>query len=153
ATNGRDIVQAILDPNGTYNFVGTNSGGHNFFKTDYDNIAPVVSFAWSPTFENGLMKKLFPGNGKTVLRGGYRLSYVNDEFIRAADNALIGNAGLSTGLTIPNGATSSTLNARLSNLPAFTAPALVVPRTYAQNNAIAGNFGTVFAINPNLKVP
>ena len=66
----------------------------------------------------------------------------------AADNALIGNAGLSTGLT------SGAINARFSSLPTFSPqPAIVFPRTYAQNNAIAGNFGTVFAIDPHLKVP
>jgi Carboxypeptidase regulatory-like domain/TonB dependent receptor len=145
--NGRDVRTAILDPNGTYDFVGTNNGGTNFFKTDKDNIAPVVSFAWSPNFENGILNSLFPGNGKTVVRGGYRLSYVNDEFVRAADNALGGNAGLTTGLT--TGAT----NARFGALPTFVAPALTVPRTYAQNNTLAGNFGTVFAIDPDLKVP
>lgn len=145
--NGRDVRTAILDPNGTYDFVGTNNGGTNFFKTDKDNIAPVVSFAWSPTFGNGFMNTLFPGNGKTVIRGGYRLSYVNDEFVRAADNALAGNAGLTTGLT------TGAANLRFSSLPAFTAPALTVPRTFAQNNALAANFGTVFAIDPDLKVP
>lgn len=150
--NGRDIRTTILDPNGTYDFVGGNNGGTNFFKADKNNIAPVVSFAWQPNFENKFLSTLFPGNGKTVVRGGYRLSFVNDEFIRAADNALIGNAGLSQGLTIPNGSTTSVLNARFSSLPTFTAPALTVPRTYAQNNALAGNFGTVFAIDPNLEV-
>lgn len=150
---GRDIITTVLDPAGTYNFVGTNNGGHNFFKTDKNNFAPVVSFAWTPTFENKWLNTLFPGGGKTVVRGGYRLSYVNDEFIRAADNALAGNAGLSQGLTVPTGSSTSVLNARLSAPPTFTAPPLTVPRTYAQNNAIAGNFGTVFAIDPDIQVP
>jgi hypothetical protein len=148
--NGRDILTTILDPNGTYDFVGGNNGGTNFFGWDYDNIAPVVSFAWSPNFKNRFLGSMLPGEGRTVIRGGYRLSYVNDEFVRAADNALIGNAGLTTGLTtgtIPGG------GARFSNRPTFTPPALVVPRTYAQNNAVAANFGTVFAVDPDLAVP
>jgi hypothetical protein len=143
---GRDVRTAILDPNGTYDFVGANGNGNNFFKWDRNNFAPVFSFAWSPTFKSGMMNSLFPGEGRTVIRGGYRRSYVNDEFIRSADNALIGNAGLTIGLTT-NG------NFRPNTAPTFTAPALQVPRTYAQNNALAANFGTVFAINPNLQVP
>lgn len=142
-----DIRTAILNPNGTYDFVGTNNGGNKFFKTDKNNFAPVVSFAWSPNFGNGLLSSLMPGNGQTVIRGGYRLSYVNDEFVRAADNALIGNAGLTSGVA------SGAINARFTARPTFAAPALVVPRTYAQNNALAANFGTVFAIDPDLKVP
>jgi hypothetical protein len=144
---GGDFRSAILNPIGTYNFVGTNSGGTNFFKTDKNNFAPVLSFAWSPEFKNKFMNSVFPGEGRTVIRGGYRMSYVNDEFIRAADNALIGNAGLTSQLT------ASGLNARFATAPTFTAPALVVPRTFAQNNALASGFGTVFAIDPNLSIP
>lgn len=144
---GRDIRTTILDPNGTYDFVGVNgNGGFNFFKWDKNNFGPVASFAWAPSFKNKWMNSLFPGEGRTVLRGGYRRSYVNDEFARAADNALIGNAGLTSSLT-------TTGNFRNATLPAFAAPAIVVPRTYAANNAQAANFGTVFAIDPNLQVP
>lgn len=143
---GRDVRTAILDPNGTYDFVGVNGNGNAFFKTDRNNFAPVFSFAWSPTFKSSFLNGLFPGEGRTVLRGGYRRSYVNDEFIRSADNALIGNAGLTIGRTTQG-------NFRIPTAPTFTAPALQVPRTYAQNNALAANFGTVFAIDPDLKVP
>ena len=144
--NGRDVRTAMLDPNGTYDFLGVNGNGHNFFKWDKNNFAPVLSFAWSPTFKNKFINTIFPGEGKTVLRGGYRRSFVNDEFVRAADNALLGNAGLTSQLT-------TTGNFRFATAPTFTAPALVVPRTYAQNNALASNFGTVFAIDPKLSVP
>lgn len=144
---GTDPVAAILNPNGTYDFVGTNAGGNKFFKTDRNNFAPVLSFAWSPTFKNNLLGGLFPGEGRTVIRGGYRMSYVNDEFVRGADNALQ-NAGL-----------VQTVNRTAQNLrtgggaPVFTTPAFTVPRSYALNNAIAGNFGTVFGIDPKLQVP
>ncbi|MCV4593512.1 hypothetical protein OFC51_31175, partial [Escherichia coli] len=80
-----DMLSAILAPNGTYNFVGTNVGDNRMFKPDKNNIAPNISFAWSPDF-GGFLGKLFPGNGKTVLRGGWSINYVNDEFVRAADN-------------------------------------------------------------------
>ncbi|MFN2492857.1 MAG: carboxypeptidase regulatory-like domain-containing protein [Pyrinomonadaceae bacterium] len=140
-------IASLLNPNGTYNFVGTNAGGNKFFKTDWNNFAPVLSFAWSPTFKNNLLGGLFPGEGRTVIRGGYRISYVNDEFVRGADNALQ-NAGLTQGITLTN------LNLRTgSGAPAFTTPTFQVPRTYAQNNALAGNFGTAFGIDPNLQVP
>jgi hypothetical protein len=145
--NGRDVRTALLDPNGSYNFIGVNGNGNRFSKTDKNNFGPVLSFAWTPETENKFLSKLFPGGGRTVIRGGYRQSFANDEFIRAADNALSGNAGLTSQLT--NGG----LNARFATVPAFTAPALTVPSTYAQNNALAGNFGTVFAIDPNLQVP
>jgi hypothetical protein len=143
---GRDIRTAILDPNGTYDFVGVNGNGNNFFKWDKNNFAPIVSFAWTPNFKGGLLGGLFANEGRTVIRGGYRRSFVNDEFIRSADNALSGNAGLTLGLT-------TTGNFRIPTAPTFVAPALQVPRTYAQNNAAAANFGTVFGIDPHLQAP
>lgn len=143
-----DIRAAILNPNGTYDFVGTNVGDNRFFNPDKNNFAPNVSFAWAPDFGNSFLSALFPGEGKTVFRGGYSISYVNDEFVRAADNALAGNAGLTQGVAANN------LNQRLSTFanPIVT-PTFQVPRTYSQNDALAGNFGTVFAIDPDLEIP
>lgn len=145
---GTDPVAAILNPNGTYDFVGTNAGGKNFFRWDKNNIAPVFSFAYSPNFRNRLLGSVFPGEGRTVIRGGYRISYVNDEFVRGADNALSGNQGLTQGVSLTN------LNLRASQgSPVFETPPFQVPRSFALNNELAGNFGTVFAIDPDLEVP
>ncbi len=157
-TPGQTIQQAILNPGGSTSFIGSNgfnANDKNFFKTDKNNFAPILSFAYSPGFENGFMSRIFPGNGKTVIRGGYRVSYVNDEFVRGADNALGGNPGLSFGASAINPLTNtSAINARLNALPAITAPTVTFPRTFVTNNAQSGNFfGTVFAIDPELQVP
>ncbi|HEX6186592.1 MAG TPA: carboxypeptidase-like regulatory domain-containing protein [Pyrinomonadaceae bacterium] len=145
---GADPLASILNPVGTYNFVGGNAGKENrFFKADKNNFAPVVSLAWAPNFKNNFLGSLFPGEGRTVFRGGFRISYVNDEFVRAADNALIGNQGLSQGVSL------GSINTRLTTRPTIPTPTFAVPRTFAQNNLLAGNFGTVFAIDPNLQVP
>jgi hypothetical protein len=151
---GTDPVTALLNPNGVYDFVGTNSGGNKYFKTDKNNFAPILSFAYSPEFKNKLLGMFMPGGGRTVIRGGFRVSYVNDEFVRAADN-LSSNNGLQTvPAALQNG--SSSLNARLGALPGIPQPTFVVPRSF-QTNFIAGGRGNlaasdVIAIDPNLKV-
>jgi len=43
-------------------------------KSDKNNWAPVIGFAYSPQFEQGVLGKLF-GNGKSSIRGGYRVAY------------------------------------------------------------------------------
>jgi hypothetical protein len=151
-----DPVQALLDPNAIYDFVGANANSDNrYFKFDKNNFAPIVSFAWTPQFESGLLKSIFPGGGKSVIRGGYRVSYVNDEFVRAADN-LNSNAGLQSTASAVNGAGSSSLNARFTSLPGIAQPAFQVPRTFQQNFILGGRGNTatsdVIAIDPNLKV-
>ncbi|MBX7222079.1 MAG: TonB-dependent receptor [Blastocatellia bacterium] len=45
-------------------------------KTDKNNFAPRLGFAWSPTFENRVGKLIFgDGNNKAALRGGFGVSY------------------------------------------------------------------------------
>lgn len=148
--NGTDPVQAILNPNGQYQFVGGNAGKENaFFKTDKNNFGPVASFAYSPQFKNNFLGGLFPGEGKTVIRGGVRVNYVNDEYVRSADNAAGGNAGLGSQTVNANN-----INVRFNTLPSFNAPpAFSLPRTFANNNTLPfNNFGTVFAVHPELQV-
>jgi len=152
--SGSNVIDAILNPIGMTDFVGTNNGGSKFFNADKDNFAPVVSVAWSPSFQNRFMGKLFPDNGRTVIRGGYRMSFVNDEFVRGADNALTGNPGLTAGSNAINPATGTTaLNARLSSLPSIPVPVFTGGRTFLDNNLLSSRFGTVFAINPDIQTP
>lgn len=154
---GTDPLTAILNPNATIDFVGANAGDSKrtkFFKVDKNNFAPVFSFAYSPELKNKWLGYLLPGNGRTVLRGGYRESYVNDEFVRGADAALGSNAGLISQASALNPITNTAqLNARFSALPSFIAPTLKVPRTFLDNNLLAGRQGAAEAIDPNIKVP
>lgn len=156
AINGGDPLQAILNPSGTYQFIGGNAGKDNrFYKTDKNNFAPVLSFAYAPRPESGFWKSLL-GEGKSVFRGGFRFSYINDELVRAPDNALLGNQGLSlvSNAIGPLGGTSTALNDRLGGtLTVPATPAFTASRTYAQNNAAAGLFGTVFGVDPDIQMP
>jgi Carboxypeptidase regulatory-like domain len=150
--SGSSLIDAITNRNGTYGLVGANSGKPGqFYKMDKNNFAPVVSFAYSPDFKNGFMGALLPGSGRTVIRGGFRSSYVNDEYVTSSLNAAGGNAGLNlTGLA--NGV--GNVNGRFTappplRLPPFRTP----PITFAQANADNGFFfNTVFAIDPKIQV-
>ena len=115
--NGEDPKAAAIDPNGVYQIVGGNAGSTNgqFFKADKNNFGPTFSFAWSPNFKNGMMSRVFPGEGKTVLRGGYRISYNSDEYERAPDNALLNHTGLGS-------QTVNALNAGSVNLHSVLTP-------------------------------
>ena len=83
------------------------------------------------------------------------MSYVNDEYIRSADNSASGKPGLGTiAVNARNPNTGGIqLNTRFTNLPAFPQPNFIPPPiTFAQSNASVGNFfNTVFAIDPNIQ--
>lgn len=153
---GQTVLQAILDPAGSYQFIGGNAGKANaFYQTDKNNLAYSVSAAYAPReITNPILKFLF-GRDNFVIRGGIRTSYVNDELVRAPENALIGNSGLSTTISALNGA-STALNDRLGSpfTSVLTTPAFLNNRTYRDNNTASfSSFGTVFAVDPKLQTP
>jgi hypothetical protein len=141
---GKTPREAVLDPNGRVDFIN-GFGGNKLNQTDKNNFAPVVSFAWTPNLSKRVFTSLF-GQGKTVFRGGFRISYVNDEILRSQDSSQQTNVGLSTAVT------NNALNARVGALPTITPPAFKMPRTFAENNAISGNFAPIFAIDPNYQI-
>ena len=152
-TNTDNIVPDLLNPAGIYNPIGGNAGRRNaYYKTDYNNFAPNLGIAWSPSFEGGALGWLF-GQSKTVLRAGYSHIYGNDSIVTSINNAAVGNAGLGrTAVTVTQ------QNSRLGVGPIPTVPTPTLgtfPRTYLQNNGpnIGNFFGTVFAIDPNLQTP
>ncbi len=148
-----NIRKALLNPNGQYVLVGANSGKPGqFFKGDKNNFGPVLGVAYSPRETKGFLGTLLGREGQTVIRGGFRIGYINDEYVRSADNAAGGNAGLSTTVAaLQNG--SSSLNARFTNLPTFTLPPFTAPPiSFADGNLNDGSFfNAVFAIDPNIQ--
>ena len=136
-TNGRGGRETVLDPNGTYDFV---DGFYN--SPDRNNFAPSVSVAWD-----------IPGLGRqTVLRGGYSLTYVNDEIIRAADNAASGNDGLQAGVS--NTAISGLVSRDALGLigSSLATPEFKVPRSYLDNFNLDPT-SAAFLVDPELVTP
>ncbi|HXD30928.1 MAG TPA: TonB-dependent receptor [Pyrinomonadaceae bacterium] len=145
--SGMTVTQALLDPNGGLQTAGTNLGNGKLFKTDKNNFAPSLSFAYAPEFGHGLLGRLFPGEGRTVIRGGYRMSYVNDEFLKASSGEGDQNSGKRENANIPN------LNLRADGVTAIATPSILIPRTFVQNNTRNAALSSVAVTDPNLQLP
>src|SRR4029078_6036591 len=59
----------------TVDLAGKANGKPGFYAQDWNNFAPSVSVAWSPDFGDNAFGRLIGRKGKSVIRGGYRLSY------------------------------------------------------------------------------
>ncbi len=59
----------------TVDLAGKVNGKEGYYKQDWNNFAPAVSAAWSPNFKGGFLKALFGGDGKSSIRGGFRMTY------------------------------------------------------------------------------
>ncbi len=129
--NGRPMQDVLLDPTATVSFA---DGG--FYNKDLDNFGPNIGFAWDVTKD-----------GRTAIRGGYSLNFVNEETItvgRAASNA---NAGLQTSATLSN---QYTMVGR--GVPTIPTPTFLTTRTLADQMAVSAT-SSIGGVDPNIQAP
>jgi hypothetical protein len=127
-------IDSVLDRNAVVDFAGGDS--RPLFKKDLNNFAPHFAFAWQPF-----------GNAKTVVRGGYGINYVIDNNFTAAQNAFVGNDGLSQ--TITRTGLTGTLS---GGVPRITTPTFKIPRT-ARDGILLDPQAALYTIDPDLRTP
>jgi len=100
----------------TMELSGPANGKSPMYPWDYWNLQPRFGVAWSPSFSGGLLKGVFGGAGKTVLRGGVSLfsDYYGEALATAFD--LNNTLGFSSSDQIP----VNTYNVTSKPAPAFT---------------------------------
>ena len=139
---GQTVEQTLLG-NATVDFAGGPSK-RPLFNPDRKQFAPNVGLAWDPF-----------GNGKTAVRAGFSMSYVNDAFFTAAGNAAAGNTGLSASPITPqlSGPTVSNPGAPLEP-PPFQIPIDFQTNAINATNSGAGIGGLAgYAIDPHIRTP
>ncbi len=121
------------------------------YARDYLNPGPHLGVAWNPSFQNGLLGRLF-GDRQTVFRGGYSVSYYSEGLLNFTNNAGA-NPGLRQSGNLVPGVDFAPGALRLGDpLPAFN----LFPRSFSFPLALS-NFAftttNISTIDPNIRAP
>lgn len=120
--------------------------GRPYFNNDWNNFAPYFGFAFSPSSEKGWRRKIFGGEGKASVRGGFSISYMRDGLSQHRA-ALVNNPGLTA--SVVNPAPTGVLTA--AGVPVAT-PIFKAPISDAENFQ-RNVFNSMNAYDPKLRVP
>lgn len=116
----------------TFQLAGPDNNAPGFYPMDKNNFQPSIAVAWSPSFENSILSKLFGADGESTFRGGFRI--VNDYF---GQQLAVNFDGLSAvGFTESDRISAETYNITDNLAPRFTGynqnirnlPGLFIPK-------------------------
>jgi hypothetical protein len=110
----------------TFDLSGKKNNRPDYYKQDWNNFAPSVSFAWSPDLDNWF-GRLIGNKNKSVIRGGFRTTYDR-----------IGS--------------QLAVNFDLNNLAGFTSARNINANTFDVTDSGAFGLGPLFTgFNPNVR--
>jgi hypothetical protein len=130
------------------NFVNGDTG-IKLYRDDWNNFAPFLSIAFSPNFESGPLRWLFGAEGKTSIRGGYSISYLQEGFTVVSNALGVGTTNPGLIQTAANNVPTGVLTG--AGVPLVT-PTFGIPTTDAANFALNNNNG-IYAFDQNLRTP
>jgi hypothetical protein len=128
--------------------------GIGLYKNDWNNFAPSVGFAYSPSFKSGLFHSLFGDEGTSSIRAGYAMSFLHDGVTTFTNLLGTGNTNpglIQTANTSPLGGGTNQLVGQLTaagvplNFPAFKIP--ISDRENFLTNTASG----LWTADPNLR--
>lgn len=162
ANGAAGISGDAAEPFLTYSLIGKKNNGRPYYKTDKNNFAPRIGFAYNPSFKDGFLGAIF-GDRKTVIRGGASKVYerVSGGLTFIGDQVSYLFDGSQTSAFGDADPTQSLLNdprfTGINTLPVNNVPPVITnPNTpFVSNGVPFGNAQgqTNYAIDQNFKTP
>jgi hypothetical protein len=121
------------------------------YKTDKNNFAPNVGFAWTPNLESSFFRSFLGGDGDSVLRAGYSLAY-NRPGMSDFNTVIDDNPGVNyvadRNHTVGNLGTPGSILFR--DRAALGPPSFPATRQYPMTDSRDGD---IHVFDPNLQTP
>jgi hypothetical protein len=165
AQNMNQGIGSFADPLVSYGLSGPANGKSGFYNWDYHNFGPRIGIAWAPGYNDGLLKALFGGPGKSSVRAGFGIVYdrIGQGLLSTFDRR--GAFGLSTLLSSPNGQTTLATAPRLTSLQTIPttdtngdvmfapAPPGTFPQTFPSGTSGGSYSASTFGLDSSIKTP
>jgi hypothetical protein len=123
--------QTMLNPATQITFA---NGG--YYRKDLNNFGPTAGFNWDVTKD-----------GRTSVRGGYSLTFVNEDTVTVGRAVARGNAGLTSNVVLSN-----QFRTVSSGVPVIGTPAFLSTRTLGDQIA-ANSAAVLWGIDPDIQSP
>ena len=155
AYNGQPVLDLI-----TLDRAGEVNDRPGFYDQDWNNFAPSVAVAWSPDFGDNRFGRLFGREGRSVIRGGFRMLYDRIGSALAVNFDLNSQIGFSSRSASANNACNQTdrpcplltgLDPNVKSYPGVVVPAAL---TFPSAQPTTGGRGRLdTAIDASLTTP
>lgn len=124
--------------------------GENAYNVDWNNLAPSIGAAWTPSADSGIFRRLLGGPGDTVVRAGFARAFNRpgmSDFTGRYDD----NPGIATTVNRTQGLGNLGPLPLLLRQPARLAPPpFSETREYPMTDVVTGDVAT---FDPNIRVP
>jgi len=155
-------IPSSAQPLISYDWSGPANGKPGYYGWDTKDFGPRLAFAWSPSFSEGMLGKIFGGPGHSSIRGGFGMVYdrVGESLVDTFDQN--GSFGLATQLNNPSAFETSQTAPRLTGLNVIPQNDYNTPPQPILEPAPAGGFpqqypvglgAITWGLDPNLKTP
>jgi hypothetical protein len=158
-------IGSWADPLVSFDLGGPANGKPGLYNWDYHNFGPRLGIAWSPGFDNGLLRDVFGGPGKSSIRAGFGIVYdrIGQGLLSTFDQR--GAFGLSSILTSLNGLTTLATAPRLTSLNTIPTtdldgnvmfappPVGTFPQTFPSGTQAGSYSGSTFGLDSSIKTP
>ena len=155
-------IPSSAQPLISYNWAGPANGKPGYYGWDTKDFGPRLAFAWSPSFSEGFLGKLFGGPSRSSIRGGFGIVYdrAGESLVDTFDQN--GSFGLATQLNNPSAFETSQTAPRLTSMNVIPQNDYNTPPVPILEPAPAGGFpqqypvglgAITWGLDPNLKTP
>jgi hypothetical protein len=138
---------------------GPANGKSGMYPWDKNNFAPRAAFAWQPNFDSGVLRAIFGGSDKSVIRGGFSMAYDHLGSALAVTFDLNNALGFSStqeisantyNVTDNPGPLFTGLNQSIRTLPGITVPSNL---TFPLSQPADGSARIEYSLDDSLKTP